>query len=89
MGRYDDDYNPYIDTTDTCNMSENELKSYGLRRLRIMLLMEKDAEEFLKVNDSPLQRMVVETAHHNVERCEQKYGVKRQDIITPCSISLL
>ena len=54
-----------------------------------MLLMEKDAEEILQICNTPLQRMVVETAHHHVERCEKKYGIKRQDVIIQCSTSLL
>lgn len=74
-----EDSNPYIDCQDTTAMTKDELTWYGLRRLKVMLLMEQDMEDILSVSDTPLYRLAVETAHNHVKRCEEKYGISRYD----------
>ena len=71
--------NPYIDCEDTTIMTKDELDQYGLRRLKVMLLMEQDIEEILSISDTPLYRLAVETAHNHVKRCEEKYRISRYD----------
>lgn len=74
-----EEYNPYIDCEDTSTMTKDELIQYGLRRLKVMLLIEQDMEEILSISDTPLYRLAVETAHNHVKRCEEKYGISRYD----------
>lgn len=74
------EFNPYIDCPNTVVMTKDELTWYGLRRLKVMLLMEQDMEDVFSISDTPLYRLAVETAHNHVKRCEERYGISRYDI---------
>ncbi len=72
--------NVYSRSSDVSKMSEYEYEDYVVERMRVMLKMEKDAEKWFKKKDTPFQRLILETAHHHVDKCEKEYGISRHDI---------
>ena len=60
-------------------MTEEEYTRYGRRRMKAMIRMKELSEEWLKERDTPLQRLVLQTAEHHLSRCEQMFGMSRYD----------
>ena len=72
--------NIYDAYEDTSQMTKDELKEYGYSRMRVMLKLERTAEEWLKERNTPFQQMVLKMAKHHVDRCEALYGIPRQNV---------
>lgn len=65
---------------DINTMTPEELNRYGRERVRTMLKMKMQAEMWLQKKDTPLQRLVLQTAEHHLSRAEAMFGISRSDI---------
>ena len=65
---------------DVNTMTPEELNKYGRTRVRTMLKMKMQAEMWLQKKDTPLQRLVLQTAEHQLSRAEAMFGISRNDI---------
>ncbi len=52
---------------------------YGINRMKMMTKMKQQSELWLQQRDTPLQRLVAQTAEHHLERCEELFGISRYD----------
>lgn len=73
------DINIYSDHEDVFDMDEEEFMLYGLKRMKTMIKLQKDAEQWFLVKNTPFQKKVLEMAEHHVSECEQIYGISRYD----------
>ncbi len=64
---------------DIAVMTEKELQQYGLDRVGMMIKMKEEAEMWLQQEDTPLHRLIVQTAEHHLTHCEELFGLSRYD----------
>ena len=60
-------------------MTAEEFVAYGTDRMKAMVRMKQLSEEWLKQRDTPLQRIVLQTAENHLSRCEAMFGISRHD----------
>lgn len=65
---------------DINTMTPEELNRYGRDRVRTMLKMKMQAEMWLQKKDTPLQRLVLQTAEHHLSRAEAMFGISRNEV---------
>lgn len=54
-------------------------EEYAVDRMRAMLRMERLSEKWLAERDTPLQRLVFESAHYHIDAREKRFGISRND----------
>ena len=65
---------------DINTMTPEEFQRYGRNRVKMMLKMRNQAELWLQRKDTPLQKLVLQTAEHQLSRAEAMFGISRNDI---------
>ena len=65
---------------DINTMTPEEFQRYGRNRVKMMLKMRNQAELWLQQKDTPMQRLVLQTAEHQLSRTEAMFGISRSDI---------
>ena len=65
---------------DINTMTPEEFQRYGRNRVKMMLKMRNQAELWLQQKDTPMQRLILQTAEHHLCRAEELFGISRNDI---------
>lgn len=65
---------------DINTMTPEEFQRYGRNRVKMMLKMRNQAELWLQQKDTPMQRLVLQTAENHLRRAEKLFGISRSDI---------
>ena len=65
---------------DINTMTPEEFKRYGRNRVKMMLRMRNQAEIWLQQKDTPMQRLVLQTAENHLRHAEEMFGISRADI---------
>lgn len=62
-----------------CTMTPEEFEAYGLDRVHSMQYALEHAIEWRRQRDTPLNRLVVNMAEHQLAAAEKRFGISRYD----------